>query len=170
MGYPVKAVANGILRIAEEHRSAISPLKLQKLVYISHGWYLGLTGKPLISDELAEAWQYGPVFPSLYHEFKEFGRGSINQRATEFDLSSRNFDIVEPEIPDDDKYTWALLNKVWAEYGKFTGGTLSDLTHRDNTPWEETWRNSRGVKNTDIPNELIEAHYKQLAKQNRPAS
>ena len=163
MGYPVKAVANAILQIAEQHGASISPLKLQKLVYISHGWNLGLTGQPLIVDELAEAWQYGPVFPSLYQEFKQFGRGPIKGLATDLAIADDwNFEVVKPQIPDDDTFAWQLLRKVWNEYGKFGAIALSDLTHKAATPWDQTREKSGGIKNADIKNDLIEDHYKQL--------
>ena len=38
----------------------LGPTKLNKLVYISHGWLLGKHQKPLVSEE-AEVWEYGPV-------------------------------------------------------------------------------------------------------------
>lgn len=74
MGYTAKAVANHLLDFGLTRKNEIPPLKMQKLVYISHGWHLALSdGKPLVSDEYVEAWPYGPVFPSVYHEFKHYG-------------------------------------------------------------------------------------------------
>ena len=43
----------------QTHYKEITTMQLLKLVYIAHGWMLGLYDKPLISDEV-EAWQYGP--------------------------------------------------------------------------------------------------------------
>lgn len=166
MGYPVKAVANAMLQIAENHDATLSPLKLQKLVYIAHGWHLAIKNTELVDDEFAEAWQYGPVFPSLYHEFKDSGKGSIAKRATYMEISDGpdfNICVVEPSVPVTDDFTWSLLNKVWDSYGKFSGLTLSDLTHRPDTPWKTTWDANEGRKNADIPNDVIEQHYKGLA-------
>src|SRR5208282_4587731 len=70
--YPSMAVANWFI----ENLSRVDPLKLQKLVYFAHGWHLALRDQPLI-DELVEAWDYGPVVPSLYHQFKRYGNQSI---------------------------------------------------------------------------------------------
>ena len=82
MGYSAFAVANYFLRLGRDSGEEITPLKIQKLVYIAHGYHLAFTasdnspnGLPLVDDEFAEAWQYGPVFPSLYHHFKRFGGG-----------------------------------------------------------------------------------------------
>jgi uncharacterized phage-associated protein len=63
--YDPKAIANYFIARAAADGKRLTPLQLIKLVYIAHGWYLGLTGEPLI-NEPPEAWQYGPVIPSLY--------------------------------------------------------------------------------------------------------
>ena len=167
MGHSAKAIANAMLDVAREHGSSVTPLKLQKLVYIAHGWCLGLTGQPLVTDQLPEAWQYGPVFPSLYHEFKEFGKDPITSRATDFNIgSSLSFDLVEPSVPEEDINTWALLRRVWDQYGKYGGVALSELTHRLGTPWEQVWSSSGGVKNAVIPEAIVKAHYEQLRTKN----
>ena len=54
----------------------ITPMKLVKLVYIAHGWHLGITNNALI-DENPEAWKYGPVIPRVYHTFKKFGKNPV---------------------------------------------------------------------------------------------
>jgi uncharacterized phage-associated protein len=170
MGHSAKAVANAFLEIAQEHGAVLTPLKIQKLVYIAHGWSLGLLNVPLIDDERAEAWQYGPVFPSLYHEFKCYGKGGISSKATEVDfVDSDDLDlcVVEPKIPESELTTWTLLRRVWDQYGKFGGIGLSELTHRPGTPWERTWKSNRGIKNADIPNDLIAGHYRELRDRNR---
>ena len=84
MGYSAKAVANYFL--AKYGKHGITPLKMQKLVYLSHGWYLAFYDEPLVDDEYAEAWRYGPVFDSLYHEFKHRGRLPITNPARDIDL------------------------------------------------------------------------------------
>src|ERR1700722_8483585 len=81
MPYPATVIANEFIALASKAGSALSPLKLQKLVYFAHGWCLALTGRPLISDRV-QAWQYGPVIPSIYHEFKYVGNGSISSPAS----------------------------------------------------------------------------------------
>ncbi len=166
MGYPVKAVANALIKIAEEHGARVSPLKLQKLVYITHGWNLGLAGEPLVEDELPEAWEYGPVFPSLYHEFKDLGSQGIARQATELQLRGGKFEHSKPKIAKDDKFSWDLLRRVWDQYGKYGAMALSDLTHREGTPWDIT-RKQSSYRNADISNELIKQHYQELrAKRN----
>jgi len=153
MLYSPKSIANYFLDLAKARGEEISPMKLQKLVYYAHGWYAGYTGTPLI-DEAVEAWQYGPVIPSLYHEFKKFGAGSIGAKATT--IEGMEFREVPP--PDDPNIR-RFLENVWASYGQFTGLKLSEMTHAADSPWEETWKSAGGMRGTDIPFEKIQSHF-----------
>ncbi len=162
MAFDSKAVANHFLDLAESENEAISPMKIQKLVYIAHGWYLALTEKPLL-DEYVQAWKYGPVIPTLFHEFKRFGREAITEPATDFDPRNNTF---AKTIMSDDKYVKAILEKVYEVYGDFTAIQLSNLTHQPDTPWAETWAKSEGTRNVNIENELIKGHFQELAGMN----
>ena len=55
----------------------LTPMEVNKLVYISHGWMLALHDESLISEKI-EAWKHGPVIPSLYHKFKMYGAEPID--------------------------------------------------------------------------------------------
>ena len=57
-------------------------MKIIKLVYIAHGHYLAKNDSPLFTEKV-EAWDYGPVIPSLYHEFKIYGAFPIDSFAKE---------------------------------------------------------------------------------------
>jgi len=48
MAYDAKIVANYFLDLADRDHVFVSPLKLQKLVYLAHGWSLALRGRPLL--------------------------------------------------------------------------------------------------------------------------
>lgn len=164
MGYSAKAIANYFL--TKYGRHGISPLKLQKLVYIAHGWHMALLdGDLLVDDEYVEAWQYGPVFPSLYHEFKDLGSKRVTRKAEDISFveSEDDFAFIAPEVPESDDRTRKLLDRIWEVYGKFTGGQLSSLTHAEGTPWSEVRRKNTGMRNVHIPNELIRKHYEEKA-------
>lgn len=47
------AIANEFIDLAAEREEQLTPMKLQKLVYYAHGWWLGLTSQPL-------AWRGNP--------------------------------------------------------------------------------------------------------------
>jgi len=140
-----ESLAQYILWLARN--SSITPMQLLKLAYISHGWMLGLHGKPLI-NESAEAWQYGPVIPSIYHKYKKFGGRAITEVPNK-----------EPNnLTDEEK---DLIGQVWNIYGKYTGLQLSALTHKADTPWGTTRR--LVGPGAAISNDLIEDHYRTLA-------
>ncbi len=168
MGYSAKAVANYFLTKYGNH--GITPLKIQKLVYIAHGWNYVFGKSDLINDELAEAWPYGPVFPSIYNEFKYLGGMPIVNLAREFDfeqLEKGNMVSYEPQIPESDKRTRNLLDVIWKIYGKFTGSQLSEICHQNGSPWYKTRKEQPAIRNAHIPNEVIKKHYNELYKENR---
>src|SRR4051794_9267350 len=98
LAYSAKSIANFFIGLAAAKGEKLSPMKLQKLLYYACGWYAGYTGQPLI-DEAIEAWDYGPVIPSIYHEFKRFGSGSITARATDWDGGTEFNEVPTPIDP-----------------------------------------------------------------------
>ncbi|WP_375457617.1 Panacea domain-containing protein [uncultured Enterovirga sp.] len=155
MPYSAIKVANEFLRLARESEPArsLTPLQLMKLVYIAHGWSLALRDRALLSDTV-EAWKYGPVIPDLYQKIKKFGSSGITEELNEGIWS------FGAAISDDDR---ALIKDVHAKYGKYNGVQLSNLTHMPGTPWAEVYEpNTFGI---DVPDNIIAAHYKQLAKE-----
>lgn len=162
MTYSALSIANYFIKLAklpqDEGQSLppLTPMKLIKLVYLAHGWNLGLRGEPLINEHV-EAWQYGPVIASVYHEFKKFGNDRIEQYA-----------LTGEDRLDADEQTRELLNKVWAVYGELTAFQLSNMTHEANSPWDQAWNGQGGKKhlNHSIDNELIKKYFNDLAERN----
>lgn len=135
----------------------ITPMKLVKLVYISHGWYLGLTDNALI-DENPEAWKYGPVIPSVYHYFKNFGGDAIKL--------PEDIDVVLPEN------IVSFLDKIWSVYGKCDAIQLSAKTHEIGSPWYLQWarlqsNNFSGLRSSQIPDNSIKQYYKDKLIKNK---
>jgi uncharacterized phage-associated protein len=160
-----KSIANYFIDIATNNSHLLTPMKLQKLVFYAMGWFAGYTGKPLV-DEAVEAWQYGPVFPSLYHEFKTFGSSPIKRKACELNEDFDDVEVPAPADPDVRKF----LDNIWNSYNKYTGIALSEMTHAIGTPWERTWSASQGVRNVSIPFEVIKDHFAIAADKARQRS
>lgn len=55
---------------------ALTPLKLQKILYYVSTTYLKKYNRLLFSDSF-QKWQYGPVVKDVYHEFKTVGVNHI---------------------------------------------------------------------------------------------
>ena len=147
MGHPSSTIAQEILSIANEDRRPLTPLELIKLCYLAYGWSLALRDEPLI-DEDAEAWQYGPVFPKLYHALKSF-RANPVKYVPEYHGGPSNLDANEEN----------LLRAVYEAYKGLNGVQLSSLTHQPNTPWDISWRSGR---NSVIDRKDIKAHFNKL--------
>lgn len=145
-------VAAEILHLAAREGVPVSPMKLNKLAYICHGWHLAIVGRPLF-DETVEAWAYGPVVPSLYHEYKHFGRDPISESG---DVS---------ELPANSR---RIIRGVWEKYNELSATQLSAMTHSPGTPWSETKR-IRRVTGGRIDNEMIRRHFRDIATGARDA-
>ena len=164
MSHPPSAVANTFLRLSRNAHQPIDPMKMQKLVYFAHGWHLGLNGTPLISEPI-EAWDYGPVVPSLYRALKPYGAGQILEPLQDFapDVNG-GFRSVRLTVEDD--ATQQLLKRILDVYGKLSALQLSEITHRPDTPWAQIRSAFPGVRGAVIPDSLMERYFKQLAQQN----
>lgn len=124
-------------------------LKLIKMVYIAHGWMLGIFDRPLVKERIL-AWKYGPAIPELYSAIKHYRNQPI--------------DIVENakliEIDSDEK---TIIDSVFEAYNRYDGLRLSAMTHRPETPWDQIYKKYGSYA---IPNNLIGEYYKNLRKNN----
>jgi uncharacterized phage-associated protein len=144
--HSAKQVANKLLELAKADGVALTPMQLMKLVYLCHGWMLGLYGRPLITDRI-EAWTYGPVIPELYRLIKKYKSQPITEP---LDCDPAKFDEKELD----------LVTQVYKKYGRKSGIALSQLTHQPASPWSKVW--SLGSRNESIPSDLIEDYFAKL--------
>jgi uncharacterized phage-associated protein len=158
MLYLSEAVANGFLEVARSVGEPVDPMKIQKLVYFSHGWHLGY-GLGALSAEPAEAWRWGPVFPELYHAVKTWGSGPIMKPVRVFEFADGKLQWNTPGLSDGDTHAKNLIQRVWDQYGHLSGPALSQLTHEHDGPWYRTWNGNPGVRNLVIPNALIRDYF-----------
>lgn len=148
MIYDARQIANWFVTRAKQDGRTLSIMSLLKLTYIAHGWHLETQGAPLFPNKI-EAWQYGPVIPDVYNDFRKQG---VAVRSTVSSVPQCAFD------PEDE----ALLDQVWQIYGGLPAFRLSDMTHVTNGPWDVATR--MGGNYARIPDELIRGHYAELRK------
>lgn len=124
-------------RVDVESGESITHLKLQKMVYYAQAWALAFLENPIFSEEI-EAWQHGPVVPSLYFYFKDFGYDPIPKIAV----------FNEAVFNEEEIY---ILETVWNVYSKFDAKHLERITHS-----EEPWKVARGdCEEDDKSNAII---------------
>jgi uncharacterized phage-associated protein len=149
--YDAATVANRFIELAEQQNRRLTPMQLIKLTYIAHGFSLAINRRPLIKQPV-EAWRYGPVIPSLYRRMKSFGADGVDRPLSPVFGGLRSEQIDPSDL--------AIIDEVFAKYGKLTGVQLSYLTHKRGTPWERTYRPDE--YGTEMDNAVIGQHYDTL--------
>lgn len=146
--HPSPQVANRFLELADARGVSLTPMQLMKLVYLAHGWMLGLHGRPLINDQV-QAWKYGPVIPTLYKQIREFRSDGVRGRLA-----------VPSVLPFDDDED-DIIRQTFDTYGNKTAAYLSALTHRSGSPWAQVWDPDGWA--VEIPDTIIQDYYATLA-------
>ena len=156
--YDPRSVANLLLDEADRLAITVTNVSLQKLLYFAHGLSLIEDGKPLVSGYF-EAWQHGPVHPLVYRAFKGAGRAPIWFRAKGVDAltgQSRALPVI------DNPRALRFILKVLIAYGKMPPGSMVDVTHAKNGPWDFIVGKSRHsvVLGMRIPDDVISERFK----------
>ena len=145
--------------IAKSGIGDVVHMKLQKLVYISYGWWLAEHNFGIL-NEAPEVWKHGPVFQSLYGVLKGFGHSPINT------MQKRFFSVQPERVDDNDTEVCQLIDWVWQRYGMYDQFYLSDLTHQPDSPWHKTAASFdfRVPFHTEIPLAVIQEHFRSIAQ------
>lgn len=90
--YKVLDVCRYIINYSNREDYGVSNLKLQKLLYFIQVYFLmnSEDHQPCFSEKI-EAWDFGPVVPVAYREYKQYGSTDIP-----FVDSYINFDFDDP--------------------------------------------------------------------------
>lgn len=129
-------LCNNILLRGLEDGEKITPMKLQKLMYFVCRDYTKQIGSSPISEQF-EVWQYGPVLPSVYLEFKPFGAKPITEFAR--DARGNAYKVSERDNPD----LARIIDSVWQKYRRKTGIELSRITHQHTSGWYRAYSDRR---------------------------
>lgn len=147
-----KAIANLILDVGNSLGRKASNLSINKVAYFAHGSYLARYGKPLI-DAKIEAWEYGPVFREIYHEFKKCGDKPVTFFARDFNHETEKVEVVRWSL---DSAEEAFLREVIGSYLEMGTGYLVRLSHLADGPWDKAWNHEGRVNpGMEISNEAI---------------
>lgn len=135
-------------------------LSLEKLVYFAYADYLCEHSERLFEDQIY-AFTHGPVVDSVYETYKRSGSQYV--KPLEFGDDSDVRTGVK-ELPARSRILFAKdgaeklrsIDQTIQKYGKYTAGTLVDLTHRSGSPW--SYVDSAKAYQV-ISDELIMAHH-----------
>ncbi len=147
MPYSAPLIAYAFVKKGLESGKPVTQMKLQKMVYFAHGYHLAKYGEPLIKEDF-EAWQFGPVAPSIYNEFNLYGSDPITmEEPARVEQALRT---LSPEASEAIDYTWEATKDISAY-------KLSGWTHKRDAPWATAYRPN--VPDTVIPNRDIKTYF-----------
>lgn len=121
----------------------IEKTRLNKLLYFAQGHTLAEFNRELFSNRI-DAWEHGPVVAVVFTGFDKIVDSTKQSGITGIQLSPEDIDIIMD---------------VWEQYRIYSATELVNLTHEDDTPWSMAYK--PGVKNCNIPNELIKQYFSQ---------
>ena len=127
------------------HESSMTHKKLQKLCYYAVAWHYALYDSILVDNDEFEAWVHGPVSPSLWFDYKDYGWAPIPQSDEKpvFDIDTEDF-----------------LQIVYNTYESYSGHQLEVFTHREQ-PWKDARKGLEDhvASNTPIGIEAMKQYY-----------
>ena len=104
----------------------VDKLKLQKLLFYCQAVHIVFTDKPLFDDEI-QAWDYGPVVPSVYKKIKS--KEGIIRLPYKGTLSEEQIKYIDMTL----EY-----------YGNKSGAALINETHSE-AAWINAYNNGRNT-------------------------
>lgn len=120
--YSAITVARFLIDMANEIKSPISNLQLQKILFFAWRDYYSKNRIYLFSDEI-QAWQYGHVVPSVYYEyFRYSGMRLIFRYTTDLDKSDIEF-----------------LSEILRQYSPRAIFELVDESHGKGGSWDKVY-------------------------------
>src|SRR5882672_11176186 len=116
-----RKIANLLLSEFDPKRFDVSNLKLNKVLFYVHAFYLVRHSQPLIKNHF-EAWEHGPVVRVVYHEFKSFGSAPITTLARHLDYETGTHDVIR--FDDIDGAEHDFITRVATFYMQFSASQL----------------------------------------------
>lgn len=142
-------LAKYIVAAANERRISINMTKIQKLLYIAYGIFLAVKSTRLM-DEHPQAWPYGPVFPTT------------RNKLLKVDLFSINFEEEELTKLKNDSELQSLIDLVFKSFGNWSALQLTEWSHGDGTPWQQTVSMNNFSWGMRIPDDSIKRYFSSI--------
>lgn len=140
MIYNVLDVCRHVINYSNDKDYGISNLKLQKVLYFIQAYFL-IDASCRCFKEKIEAWDFGPVVPEAYREYKKFGGGDIPTVSYVISVDKSDFwkskiqKYTDNIICEEDKIR---INGVVDRFSDFSATDLVTLTHNQ-SPWIDAY-------------------------------
>lgn len=126
-------------------------MHIYKLVYLCFADYLCEYKKRLFFDEIY-AFKLGPIPNGTYQKYKFYGRSVIN-KVNSLELARSRILTLEDGVEK-----ISSIDKTLKKYEQFSANELSNITHREKSPWSEIYEPHQNF--IEIPVELIYTNHK----------
>lgn len=140
--YSARNIAQYIIEYESNMQRPVSNLRLQKLLYFVQAQSLVSLNSPCFDDDI-EAWDFGPVVPNVYQQYKIFGSSIIPCDFTHSILEHISSTIKK------------AINSMLDICAQYTTSQLVEITHH-----QDPWINAYGKFDNRITPEAIAEYYK----------
>lgn len=140
--YRARSIARYIIERCNSQNKTISNLKLQKILYFIQAEFLVNANQPCFPEQI-EAWDFGPVVPEVYHEYKIYGSANIpyfRRLESPIAISTQDREMIDDMVD---------------ECNKYSASALVEITHHQ-SPWMEAYK--PGCNNV-ITNDSIKKYF-----------
>ena len=157
--YDVLDVSRYVINYSNEKGYGVSNLKLQKLLYFVQAYFLVMKKsnesclEKRCFSQAIEAWDFGPVVPESYHEFKLFGASNIpsissyiSSEIVDGNIKLNKLQFSDDCISADDRNK---INAVIDMFKDYSASALVELTHKQK-PWKDAYKQGRNSEITAI--------------------
>jgi len=157
-------VLNTLLHTAYKHKNDanMTPLRIQKLLYLLHGWYSAIVGESLLDEPFVHG-KFGPVLRGLEQDLASFSGVPVDDFLPEWDPVTLQVVPLFVNLEAAPQFA-AILKQVWEVYSPLSTRQLSTLCHGPGTPWART------PAGAAILNDLIVADFTKRAQESSQAS
>lgn len=123
-------IANSFIREFNSRKIKLSPMKLQRLLYLTFARFLQERQDVLFAEHFV-VWAYGPVIESVYAGTHHYGDKNIGQSI----FYSNGITYIAEEDP-----FCNLLKQIIADFGQCSAKELSELVRQPGTAWYKAFQ------------------------------
>lgn len=152
-------VCRYVINYSNDKDYGVSNLKLQKLLYFIQAYFLiHSMNFEACFEEKIEAWDFGPVVPDAYHEYKQYGSTDIPPIKTYIDFNEENpwnstiMEFDDNCISEENK---KLIKEVVDKLSRFSATDLVNITHNQ-APWKDVYVQ---YENNEITKEAMRDYF-----------
>lgn len=126
-------IANFYIDMARyDENETITNLRVNKLLYYAQAWSLVQNKEPLFDDDF-EAWDYGPVVPSVYQKYRCFKKDNIDVLDSDYSVDG----LSENDL--------RVLLASYNYFNQFSTTSLVNATHEKDSPWFDAYNRGQST-------------------------